>query len=205
MSSEVRLVTCILKKSVTLSCEPSIYSKGMKSRDDDGSDVHRISSKDLENIYNEVRHDVRTELFFLLMLTTGLRVGGLVKMQIKHIAVDTNGVYELKAQGRTVEKGNKWVTFMLSTDVRTRLTHWLNHGRPTSTSTYVFPGKNGGHIATDTVRKAFAKICKKSWAEWTSIPSACVATYICAPVAGDRKFCRYCLQINEPARQSNFI
>ena len=71
------LVTCILKTSVTLSCDPSIYSKGIKSKDDDGSDVHRISSKDLENIYDEVRHDVRTELFFLLMLTTGLRIGGL--------------------------------------------------------------------------------------------------------------------------------
>ena len=43
---------------------------------DDGHDVHRISSADLELLYGEVTKDILNELLCMLMLTTGLRTGG---------------------------------------------------------------------------------------------------------------------------------
>ena len=59
--------------------------------DDDGHDVHRISSEHLQQLYEEAKKDPLDELLFMLMLTTGLRVGGVTKVLTRNVAEVKNG------------------------------------------------------------------------------------------------------------------
>lgn len=76
---------------------------------DDGHDVHRISSADLE--HQEASKDPLNELLFLLMLTTGLRIGGVTNILTRNAADLKDGQYIIRDQGKTKEKGNKFAFF----------------------------------------------------------------------------------------------
>lgn len=133
-----------------------------RREDDDGSDHHRISSDDLDKIYNESKKNARHELLYLLMITTGIRVGGAVKILIRHVVDIKNDCYMPREQGRTKEKGRKWVNFMLSTRVQKLIVFWLTKMRPSNPSGYLFPGHNEDHITTETVRNVFGLLCKNA-------------------------------------------
>ena len=64
------------------------------------------------------------------MLTTGLRVGGVAKLKTSNVADVKNGKYVLRAEGRTLEKGNKMASFILCPEVGRLLIAWLASGRP---------------------------------------------------------------------------
>ena len=70
-----------------------------------------------------------------------------------------NNSYKVKAQGRTKEKGNKWVNFALTTAVQGKLTDWLTSHRPANPSPYLFPGSVDGHMSTDAIRDTFKRLC----------------------------------------------
>ena len=129
---------------------------------DDGSDHHRIGTKDLESLYKASVADTFDELFFLLLITTGMRVGGLVKIKTEHVATLIEGKWVTnKAKGRTSEKGRKWFTFLLNPRVSELIAQWLNTIRPTLNSPYLFCGRDNGHISTKTINLRFKKLCVK--------------------------------------------
>lgn len=135
------------------------HTWGGGGEEDDGSDKHRICARDLDAIYDESVKDPKNELLFLLMITTGLRIGGVSRIQIRHVAEIQNKRYKIKPQGRTKEKGGKWVSFMLTTRVQELVLHWLTKLRPADRTQYLFPGRFG-HIATATIRGRFSSMCR---------------------------------------------
>jgi integrase len=130
--------------------------------DDDGRDVHRLSPEELERLHAEARKRPRDELFFMLMLTTGLRVGGVSKTLLKNVADVKQGAYVVKGHGKTKEKGSKFATFVICPQVRELILAWLTGGRPADEGPYLFPGATrGSHISTETIRASFAGLCKR--------------------------------------------
>lgn len=125
----------------------------------DGSDVHRISSTDLQKIYEQCKGSIGDELMFLLMITTGMRVGGLVNICISDVTDTVDAKYVTRTQGRTKEKGGKWLRFLLTEQVQHLISEWLTNHRPANKSPYLFPGPNEDHIATETVRSHFKRLC----------------------------------------------
>lgn len=132
------------------------------SRNDE--DLHRIAKEDLEKLYEVAKRDPFNELFFLMLLTTGMRVGGYVNMKIKHVAdLHDNAKWHARSEGKTMEKGGKWFAFQIHDRVRQLLEDWLNKGRNFDSCDFVFPGRDSGcHLSTECMRLRFARMCKKA-------------------------------------------
>ena len=130
----------------------------------DNTDLHRISADELELIYQEACKSTRDELLYLLLTTTGMRVGGLVGIKIEHVASVKGVDVTVKDTGRTIEKGNKWFSFCLNERVRHLIHEWISQKRPASDSPYLFPGRAGctGHMTTGGLRGIFHSLCKKA-------------------------------------------
>ena len=128
----------------------------------DGSDHHRISVGDLERIHAEVTGTPLHALMYMLLITTGMRVGGLARIKLQHVSIMMTNEVEIKETGRTLEKGNKWVTFMMSDQVRELMYDWIVNHRPADPSPFLFPGKcaSRGHMTTSTIRNIFQGWCK---------------------------------------------
>lgn len=134
--------------------------------DDDGGDVHKFSPEELERLQEEAKKDLRDELFFMLMLTTGLRVGGVAHILTKSVADVKQGQYVVRGSGKTKEKCHKMAHFVLCASVRSLVHSWLTRGRPAIESPYLFPGMaSGTHISTETIRARFADVCKRAGIE----------------------------------------
>lgn len=135
---------------------------------EDGSDKHRISCEELEAIYKAVSENgVRDELIYLLLITTGMRVGGLVNIKMEHVCNINGKDVEIKKSGRTIEKGSKWFQFSLTERVRELVFEWITKYRQGSNSPYLFPSKGGtkANITTSTIRKLFHGWCEKAGIE----------------------------------------
>lgn len=131
-------------------------------------DVHRFNKDQLQRLYSvcNSRKDVRDELFLTLLLTTGMRVGGFVKMKCADVAdLQADGRWQARTEGKTQEKGGKIQSFLLTKRVQELLTQWLNRGRPLQDSSaapgYVFPGLFAqSHVSTHSFRLRFRRMCK---------------------------------------------
>ena len=155
------LLRDILGASVSVPAAP-LKRRREETEDDCGQDLHRISSEDLQRIHEEARKNQLDELLFMLMLTTGLRVGGVAKLKINNVADVKNGKYLLRATGRTLEKGSKMASFILCPEVNRLLLAWLTNGRPADCGPYVFPGATAAsHIAMSNIRRRFKDLCKR--------------------------------------------
>jgi integrase len=99
---------------------------------------------------------------YMILITTGMRVGGLAQIKIEHVAIMMTNDVEIKQSGRTIEKGKKWFTFMMNEQVRTLMYDWIVNHRPADPSPYVFPGQCASrcHITTTTIRNVFQGWCK---------------------------------------------
>jgi hypothetical protein len=130
--------------------------------DMDNSDKHRIPVNELEILYAESKKNTRDELIFLLCLTTGLRVAGVSRIKLEHVAIINDKDIKVNKVGRTIEKGNKWFTFVLHPRVKELIYRWILRERPAYESVYLFPGYSGAsdHINTATIRHAFNQVCK---------------------------------------------
>lgn len=131
--------------------------------DDDGSDHHRISSADLDKMFYTGITEKEHKLYFYLMLSTGMRIDGLVHIRVKSVAVQLpDGTWNAKKSGSTVQKGNKVLKFVIADYVRKLIVGWLTFKRPYTTSPYLFPGLVKQHVSTATIRKYFNSWCLKA-------------------------------------------
>lgn len=129
---------------------------------DDG-DPHRIAKPDLERLYEAAKaSSAEDELFFLLLLTTGMRIGGYANLETRWVAEVLDGRWCAKEQGKTIEKGAHIFHFKLHPRVRALLAEWLNKERGFCASPFLFPGKFGGRRSTDYFRKRFRRLCQRA-------------------------------------------
>lgn len=134
--------------------------------DRDDGDIHRISSDALERLHAESKKNLRDELWFTLMLTTGLRVGGLCKIQTRHVCDIKGGSFVVRESGKTREKGGKVASFVICDAVQALLRRWLTEERPADAGPYLFPGAQAGScVSTDAVRASFQRLCQRSGLE----------------------------------------
>ena len=133
--------------------------------EEDSSDKHLISVDELEILYKYSKDaGVMMELIFMLLLTTGMRVGGLVNIKTEHVLSYTGETIDIKNTGRTIEKGNKWFSFVLNGKVKELIYKWVTTERKSVSSEYLFPSRNGSkpNITTGTVRKMFNTVCEEA-------------------------------------------
>jgi integrase/recombinase XerD len=129
----------------------------------DGKDMHKFSPQELDRIYEVSCETTREELIFSLLITTGMRIGGLVNIKVSDICDIICNDYVIKNTGRTIEKFNKWFSFVLTDRVKYLLHDWLKSYRPATDSPYLFPGKGKRQsMTTHHVRDIFKAICTRA-------------------------------------------
>jgi hypothetical protein len=127
----------------------------------DDTDKHRVPASELDLLYKAVvNRGVQDKLMYLLLICTGMRVGGLCKIKLQHIAVITGPDVQALSTGRTIEKGKKWFSFCTNQQIQQLVETWIKQLRPAVESEYLFPGFAGGHISTAAVRKRFHQWCQ---------------------------------------------
>lgn len=114
------------------------------------NDIHRLGIEELQSMYNEAKKNVRDELIFMILITTGMRIGGLSKIKIENIYSQRDNQIIINKNGRTIEKGNKWFTFNINERVNELLYAYITEHRK-GISSYLFPGR-GEDIGLTTNR-----------------------------------------------------
>ena len=140
--------------------------------EEDSHDKHLISVEELEIIYHQSKDTgVMIELIFMLLLTTGMRIGGLVNIKTENVLTYIGDTIDVKNTGRTIEKGNKWFSFVLNSKVKELIYKWVTSERKSVNSEYLFPSRNGTrpNITTGTVRKMFNSVCENAGLKGTHL------------------------------------
>lgn len=130
----------------------------------DDHDIHRISKPDLEKLHAVAVLDPFNELFFMCLLTTGMRIGGFVRIKCQDVADVLGGKWVVREEGRTLEKDRRMFSFKIHWRVRELMTDWLNRKRafePQETvgSEYLLPGRTSPHMNVSSFNGRFKKMC----------------------------------------------
>jgi integrase/recombinase XerD len=137
------------------------------SSSEEVGDKHRIPKHELEMLQSAATKNVRSELLFMLMISTGMRVGGLVRIKSEHVLTIRDNEITVKNMGKTIEKGSKWFSFIISDRCKELIQIWYKNHRPAVQSPYLFPSTKKGqqHITTCSVYAIFKGICKDAGLE----------------------------------------
>ena len=146
------------------------------------TDVHRISKEELEKMYEASQNNLKYQTIVLLMISTGIRTIGVSNIKLEHICTIVNDNITINKTGRTIEKGNKWFTFVISEKLSELLLKYIRTQRK-NISSYLFPdrgediglspssistiikkiaGLQGKHIHAHSLRHSFAHILLES-------------------------------------------
>jgi integrase len=149
---------------VELSFDNSFIKAEKDAPDYSSGDKHTIPASELDLLYTEAhRSSVLDELIFLIFITTGMRVGGLVKIKVAHVCTITKNDIKVLPNGRTLEKGNKWFEFAINVTVADLIKEWVvNHRKGISEYLFPSPTSSSGYMSTNTVRSRFDKLCQKA-------------------------------------------
>jgi len=124
------------------------------------TDTHRISNGELSLMYEASKTNKRNHAIFLLMATTGLRVGGVANIRLNNVAQVVNNNIIVNADGRTLEKGKKWFSFVICDRLRDALIEWIKE-RPIN-SEYLFPGRGTQPLSTSRISGIIKDIAAKA-------------------------------------------
>jgi site-specific recombinase XerD len=131
-------------------------------------DAHRISNSELELMFEVARQNTRDLAIFLLMATTGLRVGGVSGLLLKNVATQIGNDIIVLNEGRTLEKGRKWFTFVICERLKIILHKWITEERNVL-SDYLFPGQKQGPLSTSRISKIIKDIAEKAGVSGTHV------------------------------------
>lgn len=133
------------------------------SESDVDGDVHRFTMKEIQKL-SESCQNVFEKLYFHLLLTTALRVGGLSRIKIKKVAERIDNKWKIFDVGETIEKRNKVRKFPISHIVKPYLLEWLENERQYTSSSFLFPAKTieNKHMGTNIFQNSFKKLCMRS-------------------------------------------
>lgn len=106
---------------------------------------------------------IKERLMVILFMTTGVRIGGMARIQL---TVDTiNTVEDVPPTAVTLEKGNKSRVIPLTRAVRALIVQWWRFHRPTNcTSSYLFPSPEdtSTHVSTSHIWKLCRQLFDKA-------------------------------------------
>jgi integrase len=126
-------------------------------------DMHVICSDELDKIYIESKKNTLDELVFLLLITTGMRIGGMLNIRIPHVCTIDKNEVKVFDTGRTLEKGCKWFDFVINDKVKELITRWIMEERRGGTDYLFSSGRNSGkNMASITMRVRFKKLCENA-------------------------------------------
>jgi len=126
-------------------------------------DVHVINSCELDRIYIEASKNTLDELVFLLLITTGMRIGGMLNIKIPHICTTNGNEIKVFNTGRTLEKGCKWFDFVINDRVKELIIKWMTNERRGGTDYLFSSSRNSGrNIASITMRVRFKRLCERA-------------------------------------------
>ncbi|QHR78467.1 hypothetical protein KM759_gp019 [Lymphocystis disease virus 4] len=109
------------------------------------TDFSLITTQDIEILYLHVRDKPYEELIFLLLLTTGITLHGLLNIKIKNVALIQNFKIYVKNQGFLERKRSK--TFPICPRIAKLLEAYLLDVRPAVSSEYLFLTKYKSLVA----------------------------------------------------------
>jgi len=135
-----------------------------KKKESIETDIHRLSNRELELIYEAAKENIRDELIILIMATTGIRVGGLSNMTVANVCKTIGKDIVVNDTARTLEKGNKMFSFVLSPNVKALLHTWITEHRKAH-SQYLFPGRGDNPLCTSRIGTIVKNIGKRAGVE----------------------------------------
>lgn len=131
---------------------------------------HRLTVEELEKIHAATTQNPKEELLFLLMISTGLRAGGVVRIRMMDIFQNSDCRFP-KNFGETIEKGNKKVRFALIERVRQILPVYAQYHRPEDEkSIYLFPGCSGSEYPTSHISPGSVYSLFRKWTVSAGLP-----------------------------------
>lgn len=126
-------------------------------------DMHVITADELDKIYLESKKNTLDELIFLLLITTGMRVGGMLNIRIPHVCNVNGNEITVFDTGRTLEKGCKWFDFVINDRVKKLIVKWIIDERRGNTDYLFSSSRNlGRSMASITIRIRFKKLCESA-------------------------------------------
>ena len=133
----------------------------VKKEQESETDLHRLSNKELELLYEASKLNIRDELMVLLMATTGIRVGGLSNMMVHNVCKTIGRDVVINENAKTLEKGGKWFSFVLTPNTKLLLHKWITEHRKAH-SQYLFPGRGDNPITTNRIGKIIKEIGERA-------------------------------------------
>lgn len=126
--------------------------------------IKYIESHELDQIFKQAStSSIHDELCFLLLITTGMRVSALTKIELKNICCVNNNSYEIFDEGKTIEKNRVWFDFPIIPRVKYLLLEYITKKRPSLDTLFLFPGRQGNqHVSTLSISRSFQIWCKKA-------------------------------------------
>ena len=111
--------------------------------------------------------------------------GGVSKILVKNVADVQKSARVPRAYGQTKEKGSKFVTFVLCSQVQTLLLKWLAQTRPADDGPYLFPwaATKKSHLHGDSAR-FFRRALSALRVAGSQVPPSRLETHTCAHTAG---------------------
>lgn len=122
-------------------------------------DHHRLSSSEQEKLWNACQSGLEKAILSL-MLTTGLRIGGLAHIKLQDIITQDGDILDI---GSTIEKGNKIRRFKIFRMTKSALKEWLVERRKTE-SPYLFPSNvnETSSCSTCFISTTFKKVAERA-------------------------------------------
>jgi integrase len=128
-------------------------------------DVHRFTVDEMQKMYESASQNIRDELVYMILITTGMRVGGVSNIKMKDVCQYVGEDLIINTNGRTLEKGKKWFSFNINGRLKEVMHFWIKNHRK-SNGDYLIPGRGiDGGLTTNRLSKLVKEIGKKAGVE----------------------------------------
>lgn len=146
-----------IKRKTFASMDNNIKDKN-KNEEIDG-DNHRLSAFEQEILWKMCKTPIE-KVIISLLLTTGMRVGGIANIKIKDVIDENNNVKDI---GSTIEKGGKIRRFAIFPMAKKCIEEWFKERRKTD-SPYLFPSNinETGSCSISFVQNVFYTVAKNA-------------------------------------------
>jgi len=122
-------------------------------------DMHLISGEDLDKLFSGSKEmGIFHHLLFMLLITTGMRIGGAASILLADIGSWKGGEFVVATQGHTIEKGHKKFSFAISARVADYIGRYIKTTRPMTNLGHLFITPRGSNYSSNNLSTVFKRI-----------------------------------------------